>query len=151
SKQVATVDYLAHHSSIPVPAVLAHSSGAGGEQGAPCYVVFQKPLGVCAENIFPSMTPIEQRLVIGAIARWMVELFDHRFDAIGSLRFADEGVYKIGPIVMKPFYSDGRSKLTLDRGPFDSAKAYYRACALRELDSARVFFAQDASASFLSF
>ncbi|TBU33315.1 hypothetical protein BD311DRAFT_784910 [Dichomitus squalens] len=136
--EVATVDYLAHHSSIPVSAVLAHSRGTGGEQGAPCYVVFQKPLGVCAENIFSSMAPFEQKLIIGAIAKWMGEL----------LCFADEGDYKIGPVVMKPFYSEGRSKLTLDRGPFDSAKAYYKACALRELDSARVLFAQDAPASY---
>ena len=106
-----------------------------------------QPSGVCVEDLFSSMTLFEQNMIIAAIARWMVELFSHRFDAIGSLTSA-EGDFKIGPVVMRPFYSDGRSKLTLDRGPFKSAKAYYRACALRELDSAKALFSQDAPASY---
>ena len=98
--------------------------------------------------MFPGMTPFEQNTIIASLARWMVELFQHRFDAIGSLRVDESDVHRIGPVVMKPFYADGRSKLSLDRGPFKSAREYYRACAQRELDSSRMLFVQDAPASY---
>lgn len=75
----------------------------------------------------------------------MVEEFRHRFDKIGSLT-DDSGT--VGPIASKPFYEEGRSRLSLDRGPFSSARAYYLACAQRELDACRMLFAQDAPASY---
>ena len=93
------------------------------------------------------MTSFEWNRIIITIAKWMVDLSDRRFGAIGSLTTDGAGGYRIGPVVMKPFCGDGRSKLTLDRGPFESAKAYYRSCALRELDSAKTLFAQEASPS----
>lgn len=107
-----------------------------------------QPSGVCLEGVFPTMRPFEQNQIIATIAKWMVDLSDCPFDAIGSLTTDDAGGYRTGPVVTKPFYADGRSKLTLDRGPFQSAKAYYRSCALRELDSAKVLFAQDAPSSY---
>ena len=95
------------------------------------------------------MMPFEQNMIIAAIARWMIELFEHRFDAIGSLRQDWETQdYHVGPLAMKQFYADGRHKLTLDRGPFSAAKTYYRACVQRELDSSRMLFVQDAPPSY---
>ena len=95
------------------------------------------------------MMPFEQNMVIAAIARWMIELFEHRFNAIGSLRQDWETQdYHVGPLAMKQFYADGRHKLTLDRGPFSAAKTYYRACVQRELDSSRMLFVQDAPPSY---
>ena len=94
------------------------------------------------------MKPFEQNQIIATIAKWMVDMSTHLFKAIGSLSFDGAGGHRIGPVVTKPFYADGRSKLTLDRGPFESAKAYYRSCALRELDSAKTLFAQDAPESY---
>ncbi|KAI0719316.1 hypothetical protein C8T65DRAFT_636307 [Cerioporus squamosus] len=90
------------------------------EQSTTCYALLEKPSGICVESVFPSMTPFEQNVIITALARWMVELFKHRFEAIVSI----------------------------DRGPFASARAYYRACAQRELDSSRMLFVQDAPESY---
>ncbi|KAI1796849.1 hypothetical protein LXA43DRAFT_969457 [Ganoderma leucocontextum] len=117
---VATVKYLADRSSIPVPPVLAHTRETGGDHGAPCYALFQK-------GVFPSMTPFQQNIVITTIAKWMVDLYDCRFNAMGSLSSDDAGGNRIGPV---------------------SAKAYYGSCAQRELDSARTVFAQDAPVSY---
>lgn len=107
-----------------------------------------QPSGVCLDGVFLTMEPAEQNLVITTIAKWMVEMSAHRFEAIGSLTSDGAGGHRIGPVVTKPFYADGRSNLSLDRGPFESAKAYYRSCARRELDSAKTLFAQDAPASY---
>ncbi|RPD60113.1 hypothetical protein L226DRAFT_535046 [Lentinus tigrinus ALCF2SS1-7] len=146
--EIATLRYLADRTSIPVPSVLAFHRASDGDQSTTCYALLQKPSGTCVESLFPSMTPFEQNMIIAAIARWMVELFQHRFEAIGSLRVDAPNGQRIGPVVMKPFYTDGRSKLSLDRGPFNSAREYYRACAQRELDSSRMLFVQDAPPSY---
>ncbi|KAI0749783.1 hypothetical protein C8Q80DRAFT_1163937 [Daedaleopsis nitida] len=149
--EAATLSYLAERTSVPVPSVLALHNGPGvdGEQSQTCYSLLQKPSGVCVEGVFPRMTLFEQNMIIAALARWMVELSQHRFDAIGSIgRASDTQTYAIGPVAMKPFYADGRHSLALDRGPFATAKAYYRACAQRELDSSRMLFVQDAPPSY---
>lgn len=163
---MATLKYLADRTSIPVPSVLAFNRGSDGEQSTTCYALLQKvcgsdltltirwlsglqqPSGICVESVFHSMTPFEQNSIVAALARWMVEIFKHRFEAIGSLRTEESNGFRIGPVAMKPFYADGRSKLSLDRGPFTSARAYYRACAQRELDSSRMLFVQDAPESY---
>ncbi|RDX57262.1 hypothetical protein OH76DRAFT_1395054 [Lentinus brumalis] len=146
--EVATLRYLADRTSIPVPSVLAFHRGSDGEHPTTCYALLQKPSGTCVESVFPSMTPFEQNSIVAALARWMVELSKLRFEAIGSLRTDGKNDFRIGPVVMKPFYVDGRSKLSLDRGPFASARGYYRACAQRELDSSRMLFVQGAPESY---
>lgn len=75
----------------------------------------------------------------------MIELFRHRLSKIGSI--TDESG-DVGPVSSKLFYNEGRSRLSLDRGPFSSARAYYLACAQRELDACRMLFAQDAPPSY---
>ena len=78
----------------------------------------------------------------------MVQLFAHRFKKIGSLVVDNDGEFTVGPIVRRPFYADGRAQLKLDRGPFETAAAYYSACAQREIDCARVLFVQNASPAY---
>ncbi len=78
----------------------------------------------------------------------MLSLFTHRFSSIGSLVSDADGTYSVGPIVRRPFYEGGRAQFNLDRGPFRTAKAYYLACAQRELDCSRTLFVQSASPSY---
>ena len=46
--QVATLRYLADHTSIPVPSVLVFHRGSDGDQSTPCYALLQK---VCVHNL----------------------------------------------------------------------------------------------------
>ena len=83
------------------------------------------------------------------LAKYILELFKHRFDKIGSItRNKETGEFEIGRTAHSAFYADGRAGLPLDRGPFDSARAYYLACGWRELDCSRALFVQDASPEY---
>ncbi|EIW57590.1 uncharacterized protein TRAVEDRAFT_150122 [Trametes versicolor FP-101664 SS1] len=142
--EVATARYLSCRTTIPIPAVLAFQH-LSNDDSTPCFAVFQKPSGTSLDVLFPKLSIHEQDQIVATIARWMLDLFHHRFDRIGSL--TDESG-SIGPISSKLFYEEGRSKFSLDRGPFTTARAYYLACAQRELDACRMLFAQDAPPSY---
>lgn len=87
----------------------------------------------------------------------MVELSHHRFPSIGSILLSSlsptsstSTAPTLGPLTLPTFYTEGRSSLPdLDRGPFLTARAYFLACAQRELDSARALFTQGASEDYL--
>ncbi|KAH9945158.1 uncharacterized protein BXZ73DRAFT_96148 [Epithele typhae] len=143
--EVNTLRYIASHTQIPVVEVLAFNGGSDDESTSSCFAVLQKPPGICVETVFKKMSAFDQNLLIATVARWMVEVSKQPFDSIGSLAVATaQNDFVVGPVVAKPFYTDGRSNVVLDRGPFKSAKAYYRACAQREQDALRMLFVQDA-------
>jgi len=146
--QVATLDYLREQSSVPVPRIL-HTSYSGEDNGRP-YIVLEKSKGSSLDAVWSSMEPFQQDLVIGQIARWMMELFTHSFDKIGSLYPVEgnPGAVQLGPVAQSLFYIDGRAEYPLDRGPFSSAKDYLSGCAQRELDSSRFMFSQDTSKEY---
>ena len=106
-----------------------------------------QPPGINLELIFATLSHLNQSRIVAQVARFMTELFRHRFDTIGSL-ILDREEHRVGPIVRRSFCLDGRAKLALNRGPFTSARAYYNACAQRELDCARTLFVQDASPAY---
>jgi hypothetical protein len=70
----------------------------------------------------------------------MLEVFALRFDRIGSLYpiLDNPGEVLVGSLITPPFYKHGRADYPLDRGPFGSVRAYFEACAQREVDSARL-------------
>ncbi|KAI0331874.1 hypothetical protein GY45DRAFT_1300264 [Cubamyces sp. BRFM 1775] len=143
--EVATSTYLSRNTSIPVPSVVA-SQNATNETSSVCFAIYEKPSGRSLDTIFTELSSQEQGMIVTSLARWMVEGFHLTFPRIGGLTGDSEAT--IGPIVSKPFYADGRAKLPLERGPFTSARAYYLACAQRELDACRMLFTQDAPASY---
>ncbi|KAF7794800.1 hypothetical protein EIP86_005942 [Pleurotus ostreatoroseus] len=110
----------------------------------------------------------EQDAFVSQLAWFMVELSGHRFASIGSLSLSpslDAGPdpspgspsvdrpasYTVCPLVRRPFLADGRAPLALDRGPFPSARAYYRACAQRELACARTLDVDSEGAALPSY
>jgi len=100
--------------------------------------------------VWNELEDFQQDLIIGQIARWMMELLKHFFPKIGSLYPVEDkpGGVQVGPIIQPLFYANGRSEHKLDRGPFSSARDYLSGCALRELDSTRLMFSQDTSKEY---
>ncbi|KAI0649080.1 hypothetical protein C8Q79DRAFT_491131 [Trametes meyenii] len=144
--ELATIQYLSRHTSLPVMKVLAFGDGAEhNDSTSACFVVYEKPAGITLDTIFPKLAAHQQDRIVADLARWILELFGHRFNKIGSL-INDAG--EVGPISSKPFLVEGRSRFGLNRGPFTTARAYYLACAQRELDACRMLFAQDAPPSY---
>ncbi|KAI0671775.1 hypothetical protein C8Q78DRAFT_973298 [Trametes maxima] len=146
SSELATTRYLSQHSSLPVARVLAFRDYAEVNGSTnDCFALYEKPAGVLLDTIFSKLTTKQQDKIVADLARWIVELFGHRFDKLGSLI---NGAGEVGPTSSKPFLAEGRSRFGLDRGPFTTARAYYLACAQRELDACRMLFAQDAPPSY---
>ncbi|EPQ52797.1 hypothetical protein GLOTRDRAFT_132032 [Gloeophyllum trabeum ATCC 11539] len=144
--EVATIEYIRSHTSIPVPHVLACGFEANNNLGP--YILTQKIAGTPLEPIFTLLTPFQRNEIITQVARWMLDVFSIRFPQIGSLVQQDDGEITLGPVTRPVFYVDGRAHLSLHRGPFPTARAYFLACAQRELDCSRVMFAQDTSADY---
>ncbi|OCH95376.1 hypothetical protein OBBRIDRAFT_767616 [Obba rivulosa] len=142
--EIATLKYLADQTSVPVPKVLAFASEKH-ELGS--FSLIEKPSGVPLDTLFFDLPATEQNSLVARIAGWMLESSRHNFNAVGSV-FVGEGGIQAGPMIRRSFFLDGRAKLALDRGPFTSARAYYSACAQRELDCCRALFVQDASPTY---
>lgn len=106
--------------------------------------------GVALEKVWDDLETLQQDLIIGQLARWTMELFQHHFAQIGSLYPIPSrpGAVRVGPIIQPLFYTSGRSEYKLDRGPFPSARDFLSGCAARELDCTRLMFSQDTSRGY---
>ncbi|TFY67192.1 hypothetical protein EVG20_g4034 [Dentipellis fragilis] len=165
--EVATMKFLAERTSIPIPRIVSYEVNAGHPLGP--HIIFEKPQGLKLDTLFNDLPPESQDALVVQLAKYMLELAHHTFSSIGSLLLesspspsppaaasdAPSGISfpslsppRIGPLVDPIFYVDGRASLPLDRGPFPTARAYFRACAQRELDCARAMFTQGASAEY---
>ncbi|KZT29748.1 hypothetical protein NEOLEDRAFT_1127559 [Neolentinus lepideus HHB14362 ss-1] len=144
--EVATMKYVRNHTSVPVASIVAYDFETGNAVGP--YILTEKIAGIPLEALFRTLTSFQQHEIITQVVKWMLELFSLRFNQIGSLYQQEDGEITVGPMTRSIFYLDGRAHLDLDRGPFSTAKAYYLACAQRELDSSRVLFTQDTSADY---
>ena len=94
------------------------------------------------------------------IAQFMIELSHLSFPAIGSMVLpqpcdptaspapapSSPALPPLGPLTHPCFYVEGRSALSIDRGPFPTAHAYFLACAERERAATRALFTQGAPA-----
>lgn len=107
--------------------------------------------GSSLDSILLDLPQETQDLLIAQIARWTHSLSRHRFSAIGSLYADSEDGYFVGPIVSPRYFTEGRSEIVLDRGPFTRARDYLLACTKREIESARALFAQGDSSSSVEY
>ena len=98
--------------------------------------------------MFDRLSIDDLEAIITQIAKWAVNLFRLRFDAIGSLYPDSENGYKVGPIVRSSFILDGLARLHLNRGPFFTAKEYMLACVQREIDRQKELVAENASSEY---
>ena len=98
--------------------------------------------------------------MVKQLAQYMVELSHLTFPAIGSIVLPQpcdspttptpahptSALPPLGPLTHPCFYIEGRTALSIDRGPFPTARAYFLACAERERAATRALFTQGAPA-----
>ena len=103
-----------------------------------------------------------QDSLVKQLAQFMVELSHLTFPAIGSIVLpqpsgpflspmpasspSPPALPSLGPLTHPCFYIEGRTALSIDRGPFPTARAYFLACADRERAATRALFIQGAPA-----
>ncbi|KZT53717.1 hypothetical protein CALCODRAFT_38559 [Calocera cornea HHB12733] len=155
SSEVATLHFLATHTSVPCPTIHAHDATTDNGLRAE-YTLESLAPGVQLSSLDPETLgeKVKVRLMEN-LARVLVPVLKHRFDKIGSLYFDEsdepasatekekareepqERKYKVGPIVSWPFFGNGRGFRELDRGPWKSEREYLDACIKREVEDIR--------------
>ncbi|KAJ6508765.1 hypothetical protein C8R45DRAFT_1089908 [Mycena sanguinolenta] len=116
--EVATLQYIASHTAVPVPTVYKWDADASNPVAAE-YMIMQKVSGTPASHKWQKELPfhIKER-VVRQVAEHLSILFQLRFNMGGSLYFADGGIsgthtvstfcipqqYRVGPVVSDNFY-----------------------------------------------
>jgi hypothetical protein len=97
--------------------------------------------------------------LVTQLAQIMIELSHLSFPEIGSIVLpqpcdptaspspvSSSALPRLGPLTHPCFFVEGRAALSIDRGPFPTARAYFLACAERERAATRALFTQGAPA-----
>jgi aminoglycoside phosphotransferase (APT) family kinase protein len=147
--EVATMEYIRRHSSIPVPRVVAYASSASNELGFE-WILMEKVDGVPLDRVWDDMTFNAKTKFTVAFAGYMKQLRELQFPLFGSIYFVDiwnqvgytpirlandhppsskalsgdigiNDSFVIGRIVATRFFRDKRLLLHTHRGPFETA------------------------------
>lgn len=138
--EVATMQYLTSHTSIPVPRVIRYSVDAdGGGVGSP-YMLMTKVDGVSLYSIWDDMDDAKREIVLRQVVDILLELASHRFNKIGVLSKrecdgdSNESWY-ISPIVNSP--DDPSYSQAMPSTTFNSSIDYSLAYANAYLENIR--------------
>ncbi|RDW79290.1 phosphotransferase family protein [Aspergillus mulundensis] len=144
ASEVATLDYLRLH-GITTPKVYAWSSTKANPVGAE-YIVMEKLAGIPLGETWYTMTPKEQHGIMKQIVEWETRLMSLKLPASGSLYYQkdipsersvalrDPGDgFCIGPIAHYGWWHEERAVMEIDRGPWTTSNAIFRAIGEREL------------------
>ncbi|QRW12940.1 phosphotransferase enzyme family protein [Ceratobasidium sp. AG-Ba] len=117
--EIATLKYIAAFTTVPVPQVFTWNVDATNPVGAEC-MIMEKIRGISPYGDKWESLPLPIKLnVVKQVAKHLAILFSLRFQQIGSLYFAVDGVPEYPGISQATFKS-----LTKMRGPFDSSSGY---------------------------
>lgn len=123
--EVATMEFVRRHTSIPVPRVHAYDSSWDNPVGSSWMLVefIEARSYADVEN---SLSRKQRRAIGSQIAEWTHELRSLSFDSIGSIYHDGEG-FKLGPLMSQIVLMTWEDKMrTGNRGPFASTEQYYR-------------------------
>ncbi|KAM6498531.1 Protein kinase-like domain containing protein [Amanita muscaria] len=102
--EVATIRYLASHTSVPVPRVYSWNSDASNPAGIE-YMIMEKVSGVPADSVLESLSGDALKRLVAELAAYYYEIFSLRFEQAGSLYHSSTpDKFSVGPIVSTPFY-----------------------------------------------
>ena len=120
--EVATMEYVARHTTIPVPRVLAFSAEASGNArgdriGSP-YILMTKVDGVLLVDIWDDMVDSKREGILKQVVDILLQLSDLRFDAIGALmkNDSDDSFYLVPPLSIDSEASESESQSLHDAG-----------------------------------
>ncbi|KAH7347258.1 kinase-like domain-containing protein [Plectosphaerella cucumerina] len=111
ASEIATIQYLAERTDLPLPEIYAINLTPDNDIGAPITLMERLP-GKQLSSIWQSLSLDHKKAAVSQISRMLVKLVSVKFDKIGSL--TPEGV--IGPLISACTSEGG--------GPFDSNLDY---------------------------
>ncbi|KIK70042.1 hypothetical protein GYMLUDRAFT_213098 [Collybiopsis luxurians FD-317 M1] len=123
--EVATMQYLREHTSIPVPTVYHYDSNPYNRLGGE-FILMSKAPGIPLAKVYHSLSYNNLVKLLTNLAEMVIPLFAHRFSELGSLYFgpnprgsSDAGVT---PKAIQMHYSAFPFSPTLATSPLPSAK-----------------------------
>jgi len=150
--EVATMEYIREHSSIPIPQVVAYSPSASNPLGFE-WILMEMIEGVTLGRVWDQMKFPDRLSLTIEFANYMKQLLELRFTLYGNIYFADvwnevgctplsspsssgpalpgravddsigiDGEFVIGRMVSTRFFRDKRALLRADRGPYETAR-----------------------------
>ncbi|PUU82921.1 kinase-like domain-containing protein [Tuber borchii] len=153
ASEVATLQLLRQHTSLPVPEVFAYDCTTKNELGFE-WTIMEKIPGVCLGEVWPDLSLEGKKIVVERLGQFSKELREKcRFNAIGSLYqrtelsegdlkvsvATDYNDFVIGPIVNSFIFAGKRKPLIeRDRGPYRSDRAYLLALMKVELEDKKL-------------
>ncbi|KAF6228519.1 hypothetical protein HO133_008249 [Letharia lupina] len=137
ASEVTTLDLIQHHTTIPVPTVIAHDASNENELGFE-WILMEYVSGITLDEAWTTMTWLEKCKLVERIVDISSQLFRLRSETIGNIYRADDPVpnisdrsipddhgisskYMMGRIVSMPFFWATRLSLDIHRGPFKSS------------------------------
>jgi hypothetical protein len=118
--EVATLDYIKRHTSIPVPAVIAYDSSSENALGFE-WILMEKIPGITLRDIWTSLSDTSKVAVTCEIAGYALQIRENcTFYEIGGLYHDVEGGFILGPIVNQFVFLGARRQLLSrrNRGPY---------------------------------
>ena len=117
--------------------------------------------GIRLDTIFDDLAAEMQDSLVMQLVHFMLKASHHSFPAIGFVAPPQHAatasssplptdpatVPPLGPLMHPCFYIDGHNSLSIDCGPFPTARAYFLACAERERAATRALFASGGGAT----
>ena len=86
SSEVATMQYVEVHTSIPVPHIIHHSVEVDSSGVGSPYIIMTKVDGVALSSIWDDMEDSKRQIVLQQVVDILLELASQRFDKIGRFR-----------------------------------------------------------------
>jgi hypothetical protein len=126
--EVATLDYIKQHTSIPVPTVIAYDSSSKNALGFE-WILMEKIPGTTLRNIWSSLSDASKVAITREIASYTLQIRENCvFHEIGGLYHDVERGFTMGPIVTQfAFLSARRLLLSRNRGPYHHDRDFMQA------------------------
>jgi aminoglycoside phosphotransferase (APT) family kinase protein len=114
---VATMRYIKHNSSIPVPSIYAHETQNSTPGLGAGYIIMELVYGEEVDLTPNALTPDEESQVYGQLADITWKLSQLRFPKIGRIYEDSEGNFNVGPFV---------DQQGVSHGPFDTSVEFFK-------------------------
>ncbi|KMP06014.1 hypothetical protein CIRG_05695 [Coccidioides immitis RMSCC 2394] len=155
ASEVATMEFARSVLGIPVPKVLTWCATSENPVGSE-YILMEEAKGRQLTEVWGDMELEDKKIIIEDIVALEQKLLSVSFSLLGSLYFAEDSFpgceaaevssdvpidlkddvrrrFVIGPTALREFWENERSQLSIDRGPWKSARDYVEAIAHREI------------------
>src|SRR5690242_20196600 len=122
---VATIEFASHHTSIPLPRIIAYSSDNSNELGFEWILVDQAP-GTTLYKTWRKLSWDAKETIVKQLAEYQVQFSECNFQKIGNL-YRQNDVFKVDRLVSTISYQGDHIVNSAIRGPFVSSHEWLKA------------------------